>query len=310
MKLHQGEPKEQRVGERQRIIHLLEPHVHANTMTLKPAFSVSAPLARSSNRRRIGPCQRFRCALSESETESGSRAQVTSPNVSFSNWAKENAVDTSSLQLKTFPRSSSGDKKSVSGRGMMVTKAIKKGQSLISIPQSAALEVTTQGARRSSRPDGISMETWKTLSWYVRLALLVVEAKLDANNKWHTWALLLPESFNTPFHWSSKELRELQNPRIIDAVKEQQKVYRKVFDGINRNSDNPFARKLDYELFVWGIECVRSRSFSGALEVAPFKERLGVFIFLALNTILWPTLHLLPWQNALNGMSDIGHITL
>lgn len=97
------------------------------------------------------------------------------------------------------------------------------------------------------------------------------------------------------------ELKELQSPHMTRAVHEQRKSYRKLYDKINSTPGNELARGMKYDDFVWAIECIRSRAFSGPLEVAPFKQRLRLFFFILTNTIAWPALHLLTWQNALNG---------
>lgn len=271
-------------------------------MNLSPAFCSAIPI-RSGCGRRIRAYHRYNCALSESNAQIENSSELPTSDTSFSTWAIENKVNMASLELTTYPPKSTFNDQSVPGRGMSVIKAVKNGEPLITMDQNVTLQVTSLEARKNVRPVGISKETWEQLPWYARLALLIVDAKLDANNKWHPWVLRLPASFDTPFHWSGSELRELQNPRIVDAVAEQKKLYRKHFDDINSSPDNTLIRKMSYSTFVWAIECVRSRAFAGPLEVAPFKERFRVFLFLVANTLLWPALHLIPWENALNGES-------
>lgn len=218
----------------------------------------------------------------------------------FSEWASENNVDMSALALTSCEPDAQSNM--VGNRGMIALSPLKRGDQLISVKSSITLQVSSLDAKKTPFPSKLSQRTWARLPWYGRLAILLLDAKQQDDSALQPWLSRLPSFFDTPFHWSDKELLELQNPRMVEAIHEQKKQYRKLFDEISGNTDNPIGRKLEYADFVWAIECIRSRAFSGPLEAAPFKERLRLLAFILSNTLAWPSLHVLPWENALNGM--------
>lgn len=240
-----------------------------------------------------------RCALSSSPSKTGDQISAPVADAAFSTWAAENKIDMSVLALTDFGNEAAKTGKGT--RGMTALSPLKRGDQLLSVGTSATLQVTSLSGKRCPIPTQVSQQTWQMLPWYANLALLLLDAKLDAGNKLQPWIDRLPDSFDSPFHWTEKELLELQSPRMTKAVHEQRKMYRKLYDAINSNADNAIARKIRYSDFIWAVECIRSRAFSGPLEVAPFKERLRLFLFIFTNTIAWPALHVLSWQNALNG---------
>lgn len=249
------------------------------------------------------------CALSRPQNKAEDEVSTLTPDESFATWAKANMVDMSSLALASWEPQKLG--MNASSRGMTATAPLKKGNRLITVSCQSTLQVTSLDGKKSPIPHQISGETWQRLPWFARLALLLLDAKLDPKSNMKLWIQKLPKSFDTPFHWSERELLELQNRKMIQSVHEQRKLYRKLYNDINGNADNLLARKLKYDDFVWAVECIRSRAFSGPLEVAPFKERARLFLFIIANTIAWPAINILSWENALNGSfhSSVGFIS-
>lgn len=241
----------------------------------------------------------LRCALSSPVSKAGDEITAPVADKAFSSWATDNNIDMSVLALTDFGSDSAKSRKV--GRGMTATAALRKDDQLISVARKSTLQVTSLDRKKTPIPNKLSQATWQKLPWFARLAMLLLDAKLDPESKLQPWIERLPQSFETPFHWSEKELLELQSPKMTQDVHEQRKKYRKLFDEINGNADNAIARKMNYSDFVWAVECIRSRAFAGPLEAAPFKERLRLFLFILTNTFAWPALHLLSWENALNG---------
>lgn len=239
-------------------------------------------------------------ASSQTDAEKAPVSSSRSIDHSFAQWASSNSIDMSKINLTQFKETS--ESKSIGSRGMVAKVAIKKGQPLITVKKGTSLQVTSLDRKKSPIPGKISQDTWGKLPWFARLGLLVHDARMDATNPLYTWAHKLPTTFNTPFHWDDKELLELQNPIMEQQVRDQRKQYKKWFNEVNKNSNNSLARGMSFNTFVTAVECVRSRAFSGPLEAAPFKERLRIMLFVLTNVLLWPTLHVLPLQNALNGM--------
>lgn len=260
------------------------------------AFSAAQPLPlRSLNT----ACATFHCNLQNTPRKPEEQA-TSSLETNFATWAQRNKVDLSAISLTSFHNQNTNS--TVPNRGMIATAPLKKGDQLISIARGAALQVTSLDRRQTPLPSKISQSVWQSLPWYARLALLILNAKIDPHSKWKPWVRELPTSFDTPFHWTESQLSELQNLRMIKSVHDQRKQYRKLYNSINSNPANSLARNITYADFVWAVECVRSRAFSGPLEVAPFKERLRLFLFITANTFAWPALNILPWENALNGL--------
>ena len=210
----------------------------------------------------------------------------------FTEWAKQSGVSWKKLDLVTFPSFS---------RGFRANGSIKKGEALLSVPKKSVLQVNTLDVRSSLLPSLISSETWKKMPWYARLALVLLSKKDSESEYWQQWIEMLPSTFDHPLHWSEQELGELQSLRLSRAVHSQRKLYRKLFNYLNENNQNAIAKRLNYTSFVWAIDCVRSRSFSGPLEPAPFKKRLRLGLFIGANVVIWPLLRLLDWNNAING---------
>lgn len=261
-------------------------------MIFATAFCASPPIqqtAKPSSSRPFPRCTAINVASEQSSDDS-----------KFSAWAAANKIDMSRLTLRTYHDDSNAAK---AFRGMTATTPLKKGDQLISVAQRATLQVNSLDRRRSPIPSEICTETWSKLPWFARLGLLILKAKKEPENELHDWIDRLPSSFQMPLHWSEKELAELQSRRMTKLVHDQRKSYKKWFDEINGNTENSMT--LSYSEFIWAIECVRSRAFSGPLEVAPFEERLRLFLFISACTLGLPSAHLLAWENALNGMSTV-----
>ncbi|KAI0566699.1 Rubisco LSMT substrate-binding protein [Gracilaria domingensis] len=235
-----------------------------------------------------------KCALSSSENVKRSKADPTL--TEFNSWAEENGVEMNSIKLTSL----ASDSVAVLSRGMVATTPLKTGDLLVSLNRNRALQVTSLDGKRSPFPEKVSNETWRKLPWYVRLALRTLDCRTDNRNELHVWASLLPTSLELPLCWSDDELTELQNPRIIQAVREQRKEYKKWYDMLN-SANNAVMRGVKYGDFLWAVNCVRSRAFQGPLELASFKERLRLIVFIASNVVIWPALNTLPLENALNG---------
>lgn len=254
------------------------------TMKSLPAFSLS-PLPSSFQRTRTRPTVPRRCPSTIAVASA-----TPASNATFSQWAASLHIHMPSLVLSSFPSSPS--------RGLAATQPIKKSGTLVTVPSSAALQVTTAADERIPEQFPIPRSVWRSLPWYARLALSIVTASNTDSDLLHQWTNCLPSSIDTPHHWSTAELEQLQSPRMLTLVHDQRRAYTACY---NRIFDAVPDTDLSYDLFIWAVDCVRSRAFSGPQEAAPFRERLRLALFIASNTLVWPTLHVIPWENALNG---------
>lgn len=205
----------------------------------------------------------------------------------FSAWANSKDLQLFNLKMAQFPGPL---------RGMLVTKRMERGETLISAQPSFVLEVNSLRSR-SPFPDRVPDTVWNALPWYGRLALKLL-IKCD-DEEWKPWISLLPKNIDTPLQWQNAELEELQSKRLKSSVLKQRGAYREMFDKLAKKSS--FALSVKYEDFEWALNCVLSRAFEGPLEVAPFKERVKLFLFVVANTVVFPLVGVLDWNQAING---------
>jgi hypothetical protein len=122
------------------------------------------------------------------------------------------------------------------------------------------------------------------------------------------WLQLLPTSFEErPLHWTPAERRQLQYPCLERAIIEQERKWRDLYArftkqtfmerGIALESLGGLFSEHD---FVWALDIVVTRAFSGPCETTPFGERWRQTCFAgALSLASWNT-HLLDAAAALN----------
>lgn len=256
------------------------------------AFCVSPSLQRN----RYNRMQSLRCSLSSSSERVKESTNADLSTNEFNTWTEKTGIQMPSISLTNFD----SERKGVAQRGMLATSPVRAGDLLISVDRKKVLQVTSLDVKQSPFPEKVPSDTWRKLPWYVRLALRTADCQQDLEHELHLWASLLPTSVDLPHHWSDSQLAELQNSRLIDAIVEQRNEYRKWYSLLN-NANNPIMRGRKYTDFVRAVDCVRSRAFQGPLELAPFKERLRLLLFIAANVLLWPALKALPLENALNG---------
>lgn len=80
---------------------------------------------------------------------------------------------------------------------------------------------------------------------------------------------------------------------------------RKVWTEIHRRFlDGHLGREpIGLDEFVWALECVRSRAFSGAIETTSIRERIKTFAFAGTLAVLAMVLKVADSEEALNGLS-------
>ena len=93
---------------------------------------------------------------------------------------------------------------------------------------------------------------------------LIEEFHLEDKSKFSAYIALLPApgTIQTPFHWSEDELECLAYPSLTKSVQNQRKKWRKLYDALPKDK---YSRPIDFSRFVWGMENVASRAFTGVL---------------------------------------------
>ena len=129
--------------------------------------------------------------------------------------------------------------------------------------------------------------------WDHRLALkLLYEVKgfaKDSNKQ--PWLDKLPTSFSTPFHWTKDEILKTQYSALDVKVEKQKNDWLKFYESWSTHiekSENSQISEVSFTDFIWAMECVNSRAFSGIYEGSTAAERRGLYLFTGALTLLWP----------------------
>ena len=147
------------------------------------------------------------------------------------------------LQQMEFP-SSCGTVK-----GICSSVSYKQRDLIIDLPMSSVI-------KSSDREKGI-----------MQLALnLIEEYNLGEASRFASYIALLPHpgEMSTPFHWTDDEIDLLAYPYIKKSIQSQRMKWRKAFEDL---SNDKLHRNITYERFIWGMENVASRAFSGIYGV-------------------------------------------
>lgn len=204
-------------------------------------------------------------------------------------------------------------------RGVEALEPLEPGARVIAVPAPNALQVTPD----SPCPRWTDPSVWRAAAWDLRLALLLMRVKQQAergeglNEARAAWLDLLPQSFDTPIHWSQEELMLTRYPTLVEAVGKQRELWadhhRSVAKAATAMQEqaSPDAdasasplRPPTPEEMTWALSCVRSRAFSGPVTgtLKSAVTQLGFAGFLGLTSIL--TGFLEP-QQAVDGVSVV-----
>jgi len=78
--------------------------------------------------------------------------------------------------------------------------------------------------------------------------------------------------------------------RNAKQVVKQQQEWKRLHRLLTENLKD--GRNVEFDEFVWALECVRSRAFSGEAETTSFSERLKTIAFAGALAVAALTLHL------------------
>jgi hypothetical protein len=161
----------------------------------------------------------------------------------------------------------------------------------VSVPAELVIE-TNNNRPPSPFLEFCSESYWsEQCKWDHRLALkLIYEMKgFDKKSTRQPWIDKLPKSFSTPLHWSQDELSKAQysalEVKVIRQLSDWQNFYSKWAAHIEKSSQ---ISQVSLEEFIWAMECVNSRAFSGIYEGSTAAERRGLYLFTGALTLIWP----------------------
>jgi len=155
-------------------------------------------------------------------------------------------------------------------RGMCATADIDNDEALIEVPAEHVLQVATgEGCPLGNR---VQAECWRDLQWWAQLAvLLVYEVQRGSASPLAPWVDSLPRDFaSLPLNWSDAELEGLAYPALRADVRKQRDELAQAFAAAARGCDF----ELPEEDFIWAVQVVRSRAFSGPYEGRKSDDRL------------------------------------
>ncbi|GAB4823521.1 hypothetical protein N2152v2_010567 [Parachlorella kessleri] len=202
-------------------------------------------------------------------------------------------------------------------RGAKALEDIPPNQPFITLPRSAALVVTPQ---QKCPYDSVDPTYWKNAPclvaniiqpaalWptpvrYLKMSiLLLMERRKGSTSAVWGYIQQLPDSIDSPVRWSDEEVQQLQYRPVIAQLQQQKQKWREQYDGLVAALTARGGPSVAWEEFLWAMENVRSRSFSGPYTGASFREKLttgGVVLAAGSAYALWAHL---PLQQALNGL--------
>eukprot|EP00887_Chlorella_sp_A99_P007953 scaffold12.g7953.t1 len=183
-------------------------------------------------------------------------------------------------------------------RGAVALADAPPEEPLVAVPRAAALVVTPRAACPLPAFDAVA---WKELPWATQMAALLL-AERAAGRASRLWGYVqqLPSSIDTPVRWSEAELAELQYPPLQAAVAAQQQQWRDLHARLAHAWGGSGAPAWDD--FLWAMENVRSRSFSGPWTGSSLRDKAALAAALLGGGGAYAAWQHLPAQQALNGL--------
>mmetsp|Transcript_48704 Transcript_48704/g.123010 ORF Transcript_48704/g.123010 Transcript_48704/m.123010 type:complete len:524 (-) Transcript_48704:420-1991(-) len=183
-------------------------------------------------------------------------------------------------------------------RGMTARTDIAPDDTVVSLPKGRALLVVPR--QSCGCPELVDPSFWSSAPWFLKMSLLLLaETRKGAQSRLAGYVQSLPEGFDTPFHWEPADLAQLQYQPLVRLVEQQQQEWA---DAYQRLKEATPSSPLSYTELVWGMECVRSRCFSGPYTGGSIRQRivLGATI-IGLAAFAVASQHVLI-EDALNGL--------
>ena len=177
-------------------------------------------------------------------------------------------------------------------RGVVATAPTSSTAPVVLVKADVALEVTNN---RPPTPfaDFAPQDFWSSCMWDQRLGLkLLHELKNISATSKMGWISQLPESFNTPIHWSSQDIDFAQYTPLnlkVTAQRDSWSSFYRRWQGVT----SPRFRDLVSQADMYRVlECCNSRAFSGAYEGSSPQDRKALLVFTVLLAVVWPLLQL------------------
>ena len=190
-------------------------------------------------------------------------------------------------------------------RGVTATSAISPSDIVMLVPADRSL-IVTNNRQPTPFPEFVPPEIWGESLWFHRLAFkLLFDTIFPKDSSKNSWLSQLPPTFSTPLHWPMKDREALQYGSLESKIRLQAEEWQTFYErwqDSTRSAERVdiTPSKISFDKFIWALECVNSRAFSGVYEGSEFAERQRLLIFAAGLGILWPTLQLSSWDQSIS----------
>ena len=254
----------------------------------------------SSRARRGGTATVRRVArANDRERERTAEASPSPEASSYEAWAQSAKISFDKVTQAVFRN----DRGEVAMRGMMARDTIVPGEFFVTLPRAAALVVDP--LEKCPISDFVDASYYKSCAWYVKMGLLLLAARREqGESRVSGYIEQLPESIDTPVRWNDSELSELQSAALQAAVGRQKEEWKRLYEEFQSkgraNASSASGPPVTYDDFVWALENVRSRSFSGPYAGTPIKDRLLMGGALAAAGLGYAFIAKIPTESVLN----------
>jgi hypothetical protein len=106
-------------------------------------------------------------------------------------------------------------------------------------------------------------------------------SKVKGKSKYSSYieALPAPGSLGTPFHWTDECLDSFPYAPLVTSVKLQRKKWFELYSKIEKSGS---MKGISYERFVWAMEIVRSRAFTGIYTNTYIYISICIYIYICI----------------------------
>ena len=203
-------------------------------------------------------------------------------------------------------------------RGIMADEPLSLNDIILKVPEDLAIQ-TANNRPPTPFPDFVSQRLWEDSKWDQRICykLLWENEVLGVDSTKYSWLKQLPQAYDTTFYWGHEELSELQYSSIVKKIQKQRREWREIFDNWQKDCKylvppqkgttwGKRVQDLTYERFVWGLETVNSRAFSGSYEGSSAADRRNLLFFTGILTLAYPVLGFGTYEEAIQGAVAVG----
>ena len=237
-------------------------------------------------------------AKGERQRNADTSASPSPDAASYQSWAKSANISFDKVTQAVF-RNEMGEE---TMRGMMALDTIVPGEFFVTLPRTSALVVDP--LEKCPILDFVDGSYYKSCAWYVKMGLLLLAARQEeGGSRVSGYIEQLPESIDTPVRWGDVDLAELQSATLEAAVGRQRAEWKRLFEEFQskgRTKVGSSSATVTYDDFVWALENVRSRSFSGPYAGTPIKDRLMMGGVLAAAGLAYAFIAKIPTESVLN----------